>query len=99
MTHKKFSDVQRAVHDYNKWDGSAVIYFNIGDDRFWTDATNRLLARMPGVPTSEDIAIVSKDFLRQKTRISISTVKSMTENLLKNMENNEKTKENEEIEA
>ena len=86
---KNSADVRRTVDDYNEWDGSAVIYYNVGDSRFWTDATDRLLARMPRGPTAEDFVIVSKDILFQKTRISISTVKSMTENMLKNIEKTE----------
>ena len=89
LNYKKFTDIKQTVDDYNKWDGSAVIYFDIDDGRFWTDATDRLLARMPRGPTAEDLVIVSKDILFQKTRISISTVKSMTENLLKNIEKTE----------
>lgn len=86
---KNTADVRQTVDDYNAWDGSAAIYFNVDDGRFWTDATDRLLARMPREPTAEDLVIVSKDILFQKTRISISTVKSMTENLLKNIEKTE----------
>lgn len=96
---RKNTDIKRAVDDYNKWDGSAVIYFDIEDNRFWTDATNRLLARMPREPTAVDIAIVAKDFLPQKTRVSMFTVKSMAENVLKNIESNENNKENKEIEV
>ena len=99
LNYKKFTDIKQAVDDYNKWDGSAVIYFDIDDGRFWTDATDRLLARMPRGPTAEDFVIVSKDFLPQKTQISMFTVKSMAENVLKEIENNEKIKENEEIEV
>jgi hypothetical protein len=86
---KNTADVRQTVDDYNAWDGSASIYFNVDDGRFWTDATDRLLARMPRGSTAEDLVIVSKDILFQKTRISISTVKSMTENLLKNIEKTE----------
>jgi hypothetical protein len=86
---KNTADVRQTVDDYNRWDGSASIYFNVDDGRFWTDATDRLLARMPRGSTAEDLVIVSKDILFQKTRISISTVKSMTENLLKNIEKTE----------
>jgi hypothetical protein len=86
---KNTADVRQTVDDYNAWDGSASIYFNVDDGRFWTDATDRLLARMPRGSTAEDLVIVSKDILYQKTRISISTVKSMTENLLKNIEKTE----------
>ena len=89
LNHKNSANVRRAVDDYNSWDGSAVIYYNVDDSRFWTDATDRLLARMPREPTAEDLVIVSKDILFQKTKISISTVKSMTENLLKNVEKTE----------
>ena len=99
LNYRKFTDIKQAVNDYNKWDGSAVIYFDIDNGRFWTDATNRLLARMPREPTAVDIAIVAKDFLPQRTRISTFTVKSMTEKLLKNIEMNEKNKENEETEV
>ncbi len=86
MNCKNSANVRRTVDDYNAWDGSAVIYYNVDDRHFWTDATDRLLARMPREPTAEDLVIVSKDLLFQKTKISISTVKSMTEKLLKNVE-------------
>lgn len=89
LNYQKFTDIKQTVNDYNKWDGSAVIYFDIDDNRFWTDATNRLLARMPREPTAVDIAIISKDFLPQKTDISTVTVKSMAENVLKNIEKTE----------
>lgn len=99
LNYRKFTDIKQTVYDYNKWDGSAVIYFDLDEGRFWTDATNRLLARIPREPTAVDVLIVAKDFLPQKTDISMFTVKSMAENVLKNIENNEKTKENEEIEV
>ena len=99
LNYRKFTDIKQTVDDYNKWDGAAVIYFDIDDGRFWTDATNRLLARMPREPTAVDVVVVAKDFLPQKTQISMFTVKSMAENVLKDIEINEKTKENEEIEA
>lgn len=89
LNYRKFADIKQAVNDYNRWDGSAVIYFNSDCGRFWTDATNRLLARMPREPTAADIAIVAKDFLPQKTNISTFTVKSMAENVLKNIEKTE----------
>lgn len=89
LNYRKFTDIKRTVDDYNAWDGSAVIYFDIDGGRFWTDATNRLLARMPRGPTAVDIPIVSKDFLPQKTDISTFTVKSMAENVLKEIEKTE----------
>lgn len=89
LNSRKNTDIKQTVDDYNKWDGSAVIYFNPDSGRFWTDATNRLLARMPREPTAVDIAIVAKDFLPQKTDISMFTVKSMAENVLKNIEKTE----------
>ena len=96
---RKNTDIRQTVDDYNKWDGAAVIYFDPDRGRYWTDATNRLLARMPREPTAADIAIVSKDFLLQKTKVSITAVKSMTEKMLKNIESNENNKENIEIEV
>ena len=89
LNYRKFTDIKQAVYDYNKWNGSAVIYFNQESSRFWSDATNRLLARVPREPTAEDVVIVSKDLPPPRVDISIKSVKSMAENVLKEIENKE----------